>query len=227
MTNPTVLISEDGSTTLLSHQFNTTYHSTKGAVQESAHVYILSGLQQFISRHPHQKEVTVLEIGLGTCLNAALTLDAAINYPDVHFNYVGIEKYPVPESVLKQLHYEPFVSNPQAKILLDTIYYSRWEKTHQLLPNFSFTKLTVDFLDYLPSFTADVVYLDAFDPSIQPEMWCFESLKRLASWMNPNAVLVTFSAKGQVRRDLQQLGFTVERIPGPPGKREIIRATKN
>jgi tRNA U34 5-methylaminomethyl-2-thiouridine-forming methyltransferase MnmC len=225
MINPSILVSEDGSTTLKSEVFNTTYHSIHGAIQESKHVYIKSGLEHFIEHNIAKKEINVLEIGLGSCLNALLTLEKTIQDSSITIYYHALEKYPVPVFILDNQNYAEKISclsEEQVKHVFE----SKWEIPVLIESNFTLLKEEVDLLDFKSDRKYDVIYFDAFDPAIQPEMWSLEIMQKMAQVINPTGVLVTFSAKGQVRRDLESVGFKVERIAGPPGKREMIRATK-
>jgi tRNA U34 5-methylaminomethyl-2-thiouridine-forming methyltransferase MnmC len=223
MTKLTIQLSEDGSSTLFSNQFQTTYHSIHGALQESNHVYIQSGLAFFIDQNPTKTELAVLEIGLGTHLNALLTFSFLLNHETISVYYHALEKFPVPIQTLMELDYDLLLNDSRVKV--NDFYECSWEEEHKISSQFRLVKQKMDWTDYETQKRYDVVYFDAFDPSIQPEMWTKEQFLKIANCMNTGGVLVTFSAKGQVRRDLQELGFKVERIPGPPGKREMIRAT--
>ncbi len=223
MTKLSIQLSEDGSATLFSNQFQTTYHSIHGALQESSHVYIQSGLEFFIHQNPSKTALAVLEIGLGTHLNALLTFSFLLKHESNNVYYHALEKFPVPIQTLKELKYDSLLID--ARINVNDFFESPWEQEYKISSQFSIFKQKVDWTDFETQKRFDVVYFDAFDPAIQPEMWTKEQFSKIANCMNTGGVLVTFSAKGQVRRDLQELGFKVERIPGPPGKREMIRAT--
>lgn len=224
MINPSILLSDDGSTTLMSEQYKTTYHSIHGAIQESMHVYITSGLLHYMNKNTNKNELKVLEIGLGSCLNAILTLDAIIKLEQKKLYYHAIEKFPVALDVLTNQNYSDRIKG-LSPIYIDKVFESEWETDVKIADNFTIHKQQVDLISFESALKYDVIFFDAFDPSTQPEMWTKQMLLKMANFANPNAVLVTFSAKGQVRRDLQEVGFSVERIPGPPGKREMLRAT--
>jgi len=225
MINPSILVSEDGSTTLKSEVFNTTYHSIHGAIQESNHVYIKSGLEHYLEHNTDKKEINVLEIGLGSCLNALLTLEKTIQDTSITIYYHALEKYPVPVSILFNQNYVEKISS-LSKEQVQQVFECKWETPVIIESNFTLLKEEVDLLEFKSDKKYEVIYFDAFDPAIQPEMWSLEMMQKMAQLMSLNGVLVTFSAKGQVRRDLESVGLKVERIAGPPGKREMIRATK-
>ena len=214
---------DDGSPTLYLPDLDEHYHSTKGAVTESRHVYLQSGLiHRLTATQKSQKELRILEIGFGTGLNAALAAEVcrSSNRP---IRYISLEKNPLDEAIVSQLDFGPDID----RSVFNAIHSSPWNTPVEILPGLTLEKRTDDFLhDLLPS-DIDVVFMDAFGPDKQPEMWTTEALGRLVDTMAPGAVLTTYSAKGVIRRTFKALGLTVERLPGPPGgKREILRATK-
>ena len=214
---------DDGSPTLYLPDLDEHYHSTKGAVTESRHVYLQSGLiHRLTATQKPQKELRILEIGFGTGLNAALAAEVcrSSNGP---IRYISLEKNPLDEAIVSQLDFGPDID----RSVFNAIHSSPWNTPVEILPGLTLEKRTDDFLhDLLPS-DIDVVFMDAFGPDKQPEMWTTEALRRLVDTMAPGAVLTTYSAKGVIRRTFKALGLTVERLPGPPGgKREILRATK-
>lgn len=206
----------DGSATLFVPELDEHYHSVKGARTESQHIFIEMGLNACQAAAPR-----ILEIGFGTGLNALLTLEAAeARQRTVH--YTGIELYPLPWETVEALKYS---IHPLFKVL-HTI---PWEEDAIITPRFTLRKVQADVNGWQPAASArwDLVYFDAFAPEKQPEMWSQELFDRLYVLMNPKGILTTYCAKGIVRRMLQTAGFTVERLPGPPGgKREILRAVK-
>lgn len=208
-------ITADGSATLYRPDIDEHYHSVKGAVTESMHVYIQSGLEAYKGEDP----VTVLEIGFGTGLNAVLT--AMHSARIVH--YVSIELYPLPYEAIESLGYHGIVDSG----LYDAILRAEWNAAVAVTSRFVVEKMHADLLTVEIPDNISVVYFDAFAPEKQPEMWSMEIFDRLFRHMCPGGVLVTYCAKGAVRRMLTAAGFTVERLPGPPGgKREILRAVK-
>lgn len=208
----------DGSATLFVPELNEHYHSVKGARTESQHIFVEMGLN-----HSQAQPVRLLEIGFGTGLNAYLTLvDAQKTQRQIY--YTGIELYPLEWSFIEQLHY---TDDP----VFREIHLAPWEEETSIRPNFILYKKQQDFTQLASCYFAtgfDVIYFDAFAPEKQPEMWTqelFDCLYRLA---NPGGILTTYCAKGVIRRMLQQAGFVMERLPGPPdGKREILRGVKS
>lgn len=210
----------DGSNTLFIPQLDEHYHSVKGALTESEHIFVRMGLE-----HLPLSSVRLLEIGFGTGLNAFLTLLAAEKLnKTVH--YTGIELYPLKEDILKQLDYPQIICPERAEDYY-RLHSCEWEQDNWITTNFTLHKIKGDFTKYRFSENYDLIYFDAFAPEKQAEMWTQELFDSLYVIMNKGGVLTTYCAKGIVRRMLQSAGFTVERLPGPPqGKREILRATK-
>lgn len=204
---------EDGSATLFVPELNEHYHSVKGARTESQHIFIDMGLKASAAPRPR-----VLEIGFGTGLNALLTLEAAEEEKRL-VHYTGIELYPLSWEEADALKYS---GNP----LFKELHTSSWGKDVNITPYFTLHKIQGDATKWRMA-DFDVVYFDAFAPEKQPEMWSEELFRNIYAGMNANGILTTYCAKGVVRRLLQAVGFTVERLPGPPGgKREILRALK-
>ncbi len=216
MKNIEIIHTADGSNTIYLPELDENYHSIKGAITESQHIFIACGLSQLRTL----PQLTVLEIGFGTGLNTYLT--AKYNQTtDQKISYVTLEKNPLSWNTVYQLNYT-------SDKLFETIHTADWNIKTDLTPQFSLLKLEADFTKKpkLPS-TVDVVYFDAFAPEKQEEMWSKELFDYLYVSMNRGGVLTTYCSKGVIRRRLQEVGFEVERLPGPPnGKREILRATK-
>ena len=210
----------DGSQTLFVPELNEHYHSVKGALTESEHIFIQMGLKHSSVEAPH-----VLEIGFGTGLNAFLTLlTADTDQRNIH--YTTLERYPVTPALIEQLTYPELIC-PERKDDFQALHQAAWNTDVQLTPYFTLHKVETDFTSYTFPNTYDVIYFDAFAPEKQPEMWTQSLFDTLCQQLNPQGILTTYCAKGAVRRMLQAAGFTVERLPGPPGgKREILRATK-
>ncbi|MEI8086087.1 MAG: tRNA (5-methylaminomethyl-2-thiouridine)(34)-methyltransferase MnmD [Paludibacter sp.] len=212
-------ITDDGSHTLFVPTIDECYHSTHGAVQESRHIFIEAALKQCA-----KSEIRVLEIGFGTGLNAFLTLvEAERSRKQIH--YTSLEKYPVTVYKALLLNY-PEEIDSKFRAVFERMHTSPWNEKVQINDNFSLTKIETDFTQYEFSEMYDVVYFDAFSPEKQPEMWTEERFKTLFLHCNNGAILTTYCAKGVVRRALQSAGFQVERLAGPPGKREILRGLK-
>lgn len=210
----------DGSNTLYVPELNEHYHSVKGALTESAHIFIQMGLNHAQAANPR-----VLEIGFGTGLNAFLTLlEAEKNQRAIHFT--SIERFPLSEDIVRKLSYPETIA-PEECEKFYALHTAPWNQEVKISPYFTLHKIEGDFTHFSFSEYYDVVYFDAFAPEKQPEMWSQPLFDNLYRQMNPGGILTTYCAKGVVRRMLQAAGFTVERLPGPPGgKREILRATK-
>ena len=212
---------EDGSATILVTEMNEHYHSVKGALTESNHIYRDCAFIHRCNTNNDKTALRLLEIGFGTGLNAVVTAMATNSDRRVH--YITLEKYPLPAEIVSHLQYEDKVDAE----LYETIHSAKWNEPVVITPYFTIEKRHADYLsDELPQ-GIDVVYFDAFAPEKQPEMWSIEAFGRLVSAMNKGGVLTTYCAKGEIRRMLSSLGLSVERIAGPVGgKREILRATK-
>lgn len=216
--NIEILKSNDGSHTLYLPEMDETYHSRHGAVQEALHVFIRNGL---LCKAEEQSELKVLEIGWGTGLNSLLTYKVAKEH-GLKVHYVGIEKFPVPIKVLEQLNYKEWDQDDY----LSNAYAANWEEPARISEDFVLEKLAKDVLDldFMEEF--DVIYFDAFGPRAQGEMWQKNIFEIIFNATKPGGVFVTYCAKGQVRRDLQEVGYSMKRLPGPPGKREMLRGVK-
>lgn len=211
----------DGSHTLFVPELEEHYHSVNGAIQESTHVFLEAGL-----RLCKKNSIRVFEVGFGTGLNAFLTfLDARKYSKSIH--YTSIELYPISEELVQGLNYSQLLS-PEDDTAFKTLHTSDWDKSVAIDPFFVLEKIKADFQDWDEVFPDlfDVVFFDAFAPDKQPEMWTQLVFDKIFKMMSGGGILVTYCAKGVVRRMLQSSGFEVERLPGPPGKREMLRALK-
>lgn len=218
MANHRIIETDDGSHTIYVPTLDETYHSVHGAIQESNHIFISTGLKNFLDESKLQK-VAILEFGFGSGLNALLTAIGT----GAKVRYVSLEKYPLPESESRVLNYGREVN---ADTLFDSLHRAAWGQDVIITADFTLHKVKIDFRDFKSIEKFDIIYFDAFAPDKQPELWqrpIFENCYRM---LNQGGRLVTYSARGQVRRDLRAAGFTVEKLPGPPGKREITRAVK-
>jgi tRNA U34 5-methylaminomethyl-2-thiouridine-forming methyltransferase MnmC len=216
-----IITTSDGSHSLLDTNLNETYHSVHGAMQESIHVFIKNGLAYF---HDVCKpaEIHILEIGFGTGLNALLTLKYALER-NVCVRYTTVESNPLPESIWSALN---FPADSEEQKYFSWLHEGRWDKEQWLQPKFSLLKIKRQLQDFQPGTSYDVVYFDAFAPSKQPEMWSLGILEKVCRGIKDSGIFVTYSAKGQLKRDLRSLGFSVMTLPGPPGKKEMTRALK-
>jgi tRNA U34 5-methylaminomethyl-2-thiouridine-forming methyltransferase MnmC len=213
--------SNDGSSTLYNVDLDETYHSVHGAIQEARHVFIEAGLRNALNV---TSDISILEIGFGTGLNALLTVNEIANKPTVKIDYTGIEKYPVSSEMWKSVNYPSILGGEE---LFQKMHDVDWQKAQIVISeNFLLTKRTDDILTFKEADKFDVIYFDAFSPTSQPELWCIEVFQNMYNSLKVGGVIVTYCAKGQVRRDFQSVGFKMERLPGPPGKREMLRGIK-
>jgi tRNA U34 5-methylaminomethyl-2-thiouridine-forming methyltransferase MnmC len=207
---------EDGSSTLYRPDLDEPYHSIHGAIQESMHVFINAALKQ----HPNTS-LKILEIGFGTGLNALLTL---IHGNSKNIFYHTIERYPLTKDILSQINYPECLGIPIAKDFFKNIHNIPWNKASQISSNFTLYKEEGDFQNFTSKEKFDLIYFDAFAPDKQPELWSSEIFLNIAKHMKPGAILTTYSAKGSVKRALLNAGLKIEKLPGPPGKKEMLRA---
>ncbi|WP_028887880.1 tRNA (5-methylaminomethyl-2-thiouridine)(34)-methyltransferase MnmD [Tenacibaculum ovolyticum] len=212
-----IIITSDGSTTIHLPDWNEQYHSKHGAIQEAYHVFIKNGLEL-----QKKEEISILEIGFGTGLNCFITF---LENSKV-INYVGVEAYPVIAEEVLKLNYVTELKAKNEQAVFNKMHALPWEEKHRITQNFSLTKRQQFFKDIDDKEQFDLIYFDAFGAEHQPDLWTEEVFKRMFEALKENGILVTYSAKGSVRRAMQAVGFTVERLPGPPGKREMLRATK-
>lgn len=212
-------VTADGSHTLFIPSINEHYHSVNGAVQESRHVFIEAGW-----RETRREEVRVLEIGFGTGLNAFLTLLEA-GKEQRRVTYYSVERYPVDEETVRALNYPEVICPGQAELFY-AMHRAPWQEDVALSPFFTLHKIAGDSNHCTLPAGIDLIYFDAFAPDKQPEMWNQAIFDKLYALTAPGGILTTYCAKGAVRRMMQAAGYHVERIPGPPGKREMLRARK-
>ncbi|MBT8210615.1 MAG: tRNA (5-methylaminomethyl-2-thiouridine)(34)-methyltransferase MnmD, partial [Eudoraea sp.] len=189
-------------------------------IQEAYHVFIKQGLHAV-----EKQEIAILEMGFGTGLNALITYLES-KKTQLKIRYYGIEAYPVSQEELAQLNYAAILKTPGLEDVFKQMHDYPWEETRDLVSNFSLHKKRMNFQDVSESEQYDLIYFDAFGPRVQPELWTLELFQKMHTALLPGGILVTYSAKGSVRRAMEQCGFQVERLPGPPGKREMLRANK-
>lgn len=212
-----IIITSDGSTTIHLPEWNEQYHSKHGAIQEAKHVFIKNGLDIISS-----DEISVLEIGFGTGLNCFITFLET----NKKIDYVGVEAYPVQEQEIAKLNYIKELNAESQKDIFKTIHQIPWEQQQIISDNFRLMKRKQFFKDIVDKNKFDLIYFDAFGARVQPELWSEEIFEKMYNALKPAGVLVTYSAKGSVRRAMVAVGFSVERLEGPPGKREMLRAIK-
>ena len=210
----------DGSNSLMSEQFGVSYHSKHGAVQETQHVFINAAFN-----HISLPKVKLLEIGFGTGLNALMTLQNS-RKTNKEVEYVAVEAYPVSMETVESLDYHTMLKDNTLEQPLKTMHQLESHVLTEIESNFKFEKRIMLFEDIDESNQYDIIYFDAFAPNAQPELWDVDLLAKMYRALKKGGILTTYCAKGQVKRNLKSLGFTVESIPGPPGKREMTRALK-
>src|SRR5260221_8051008 len=223
--NIEVITTSDGSHSLINNELNETYHSTHGAIRESLHVFIKNGLQFSLEKNP-SKEISILEVGFGTGLNALLTLHESLK-SELKFQYTTIEAFPVAIELVDQLNYAQQLNFESANKYFQELHLSEWNTRISITSNFVLEKREGKIQEMnFPDEAFDVVFFDAFAPNKQPEMWERPVLEKITKAMKSNSTFVTYCAKGQLKRDLKSLGLKVETLAGPPGKREMVRAMK-
>ncbi|RXG12356.1 tRNA U34 5-methylaminomethyl-2-thiouridine-forming methyltransferase MnmC [Leeuwenhoekiella aestuarii] len=215
----------DGSTTIQLVEWNEQYHSMHGAVQEARHVFLKMGFDFFLEKHPEASQLDILEIGFGTGLNALLTLIHAENKQLV-ISYEGVEAYPVSMEEIEQLNYLEAIEAKNYEDVFNSMHQTDWEVAATITKKFQLKKRQQIFETITDKDQHNLIYFDAFGARVQPELWGESIFEKMYAALKANGVLVTYAAKGSVRRAMQAVGFAVERLPGPPGKREMLRATK-
>ncbi|TYC17129.1 tRNA (5-methylaminomethyl-2-thiouridine)(34)-methyltransferase MnmD [Bizionia gelidisalsuginis] len=222
-----IITTDDGSKTIHIPEWNEQYHSKHGAIQEANYVYLDKGLIGFLSSDKHQgsiPNVSILEIGFGTGLNAFLTLLYAEKH-QLAIKYVGVEAYPITAEELQSLNYSEVASDNTSE-LFNTMHSVPWETFETICEVFQLKKQKKSFLEIDAIAEFDVIYFDAFGPRVQPELWTEAVFKTMYTALKTNGVLVTYCVQGHARRAMISAGFTVEKLEGPPGKRHMLRAHK-
>jgi len=215
-----IITTSDGSKTIHLPEWNEQYHSKHGAIQEAQHVFIKNGLDLF-----KEGKWKLLEIGFGTGLNAFITFLEA-EKRTLEIEYVGVEAYPVALEEVNALNYVELLNAQNRSDYFDKMHACPWEMKIEISASFQLLKRKQFFKDIKDEAAFDLIYFDAFGARVQPDLWSEEIFKSMYKALKPNGVLVTYSAKGSVRRAMLAAGFEVERLPGPPGKREMLRAKK-
>ena len=225
-----IIETADGSKTIFLPEWNEHYHSKHGAIQEAQHVFIKHGLHYTLSCHSERseesvitkKEISILEIGFGTGLNAFLTALEVKKNP-IQINYTGVEAFPVEAEELKLLNY---CTSTEEQDLFNKLHTTELETEVKIQDNFSLLKQKKTFSEIEDKALYNLIYFDAFGVRVQPELWTESIFKKMFEALKPKGVLVTYAAAGSVRRAMQTVGFTVEKLTGPPGKRHMLRAVK-
>lgn len=223
MTEKRFLITEDGSHTIYLPELRETYHSTHGAIRESDYVFIRQGLEQALQGG--KQSIKIFEMGFGTGLNALLSWIYA-EKNQVSITYQSIEAFPLTLDEVQKLNYPDLIDAEDANTKFHKIHQCKWNESVELSPYFHLRKIDQWIQKFHTDTQFDVCFFDAFAPSKQAEMWEIPILEKVKNMLVPKGILVTYCAKGQLKRDLKTLGFEVESLPGPPGKKEMVRAVK-
>ncbi len=219
-----IVITKDGSHTVEIPEMNVTYHSHHGAIQESMHVFIKAGLLYQLNRLELQSlPLRVFEMGFGTGLNAFLTAIEA-EKRKINIQYTAVEKYPLSFGEAYALNYSQLLQKPE---VFEQLHQCKWGTEIPISEYFTLHKEQTDLHNFTSQEPFQLIYFDAFAPSAQPELWTEAVFKKLFEMMAEKGVLVTYCSKGSVRRAMQAAGFNVSKLPGPPGKREMVRAERS
>ena len=221
-----IITTADGSKTIYLPEWDEHYHSKHGAIQEAYHVFIKMGLEHVFVLKNYTKQLNILEIGFGTGLNTIITLIEAEKH-QLKINYHGVEAYPIKIDEVDKLDYGDALSEKKYQDVFKRLHQVSWEEEHSISAKFNFKKRKQLFSNIIDKDCFNLIYFDAFGARVQPELWTETIFKKMYDALKSRGILVTYSAKGSVRRAMQTVGFTVERLLGPPGKREMLRATKN
>ncbi|MBT8269447.1 MAG: tRNA (5-methylaminomethyl-2-thiouridine)(34)-methyltransferase MnmD [Bacteroidia bacterium] len=217
-----IVITGDGSATIQIEDWKEQYHSMHGAIQESEHVFINSGLKQCLNIIDSDP-IKILEFGFGTGLNALLTFQE-IERHTIDVEYTTIEAYPISEEEIAALNYSDLLGMGSDVLL--SFHNAEWEKDVKLSPSFTLRKTNCQFQSFHSEDRFTLVYYDAFGARVQPELWERSIFEKIYNLLEVDGILVTYSSKGSVRRAMEDIGFKVERLKGPPGKRHMLRASK-
>lgn len=223
-----VQVTRDGSHTIAIPALEVTFHSIHGAIQESKHVFIDAAWRYMLSKPElmaEEQSLKILEMGFGTGLNALLTLQEAMHANQPVY-YQSVEQFPLNAAEYNTLNYAAQLADDNLQPFLRQLHTSEWNQDIVLHPLFTLHKSHTALQDLRPERLFHVIYYDAFAPKAQPELWTEEVFKQLISYLLPGGILVTYCSKSVVRRAMQAAGFLVEKIPGPYGKREMLRAHK-
>ncbi len=216
-----IVKTSDGSLSVYLPEWDENYHSKHGAIQEAYHVFIKNGLDLY----KNGSSLSILEMGFGTGLNCFISFLEA-QKRDLSIDYVGLEGYPLEVELVFELNYPKQLGAENKAMAYDLMQRSEWNVLTKIESNFTVTKKEMLFEEYEAKDAFDLIYFDAFGAKVQPELWTEVIFKKMYDALKKNGVIVTYAAKGSVRRAMQAVGFKVERLPGPPGKREMLRGTR-
>jgi len=217
-----IINTDDNSHTIQINNSSVTFHSTKGAIQESNHVFITTGLKWYAKKFPDNTNIRIFEVGFGTGLNALLTAIFAKNFV-LNIDYQSIDLFPLSKEVYNKLNFAQILAEEK---LYSKIMTATWDEEIQITDLFKLLKINTDFQSFIPRDSFDIVYFDAFAPEDQPELWTEKVFEKVFHFLNKDGVLVTYCSKSIIQKRLKYVGFSLEKLQGPPGKREIIRAIK-
>lgn len=217
-----IIITQDGSTSIYVPELDETYHSKFGAIQEAKHVFIKNGLDLF----EDGSEISILEIGFGTGLNALITMLEA-EKRNLKINYVGVEAYPIAFEEISQLNYVTQLNSPEKKDDFEKMHQTNWEEEIVINSNFRITKRKQYFTDISDENTFDLIYFDAFGFTVQPELWNEAIFEIMYKALKSKGILTTYACRTSIKNAMQFAGFQTLKLPGAPGKREMLRALKN
>ncbi|MFB9057738.1 tRNA (5-methylaminomethyl-2-thiouridine)(34)-methyltransferase MnmD [Mariniflexile ostreae] len=224
-----LVVTADGSSSIYLPEWDEQYHSKHGAIQEAYHVFIKHGLDYFnefcLKDSKPNLDISILEIGFGTGLNAFITMLEA-EKANIHIDYCGMEAYPVSMEHVLKLNYPTALKVEHKQNLFEALHRTPWGKKHKIVKQFYLTKKQQFFSELQEKEVYHLIYFDAFGARVQPELWTEAIFEATYRALKPGGFLVTYAAKGSVRRAMQAVGFNVEKLPGPPGKREMLRALK-
>lgn len=217
-----LLQTSDGSFTIHLPEWNESYHSKHGAIQEAYHVFIKNGLDFFSDKN----KVSILEIGFGTGLNAFITLlESQKRNQKIH--YTGIEAFPVTSEIYEKLNYDELLNTTDQTNLFVNLHQCEWEKKQEIIPSFSLEKFQMKFEEITFKNKFDLIYFDAFGFRVQPELWSLDIFQRMFNALKNEGILTTYACRGTITRNLKEVGFGVKKVAGPVGKREMTIAFKN
>ena len=216
-----IIKTRDGSTTIHIKDWDECYHSRFGAIQEAQHVFIKNGLSLF-----ENQTVSILEIGFGTGLNAFITFLESQKLNQI-IDYVGAEAYPILAEEVLSMNYVSELNAENERVIFEKMHACNWEEKIAIRHDFSLTKRNQFFADINDVEKFDLIYFDAFGYDVQPELWSTEIFEKMYKALKPSGVLVTYAARGVIKRSMKEVGFTVEKLLGAPGKREMFRARKD
>ncbi len=216
-----IIVTADGSHTISIPELNVTYHSKYGSMQESIHVFINAGLAFYENLH-HKKSISIFEMGFGTGLNALLSWQFALQN-NITINYISVELNPITTNEIQLLNYGKLLNMQEE---FEQIHSATWNKKQKIHSLFTLYKIHNSLTNFITTDLVDIIFYDAFAPTLQPELWTKEVFQKLFNILSPNGILVTYCSKSYVRKNMQAVGFSIQKIQGPPGKREMIRAIK-